>query len=62
MGASQVVSDKGSTCQVGDMGSVIGKITCRRKWQATPVFLPRNPMDPSRLQSEGPKSWTQLSN
>ena len=31
---------KQSACNVGDSGSVPGKIPWRRKWEPTPVFLP----------------------
>ena len=36
--------DKESACNAGDPGSIpgFGKIPWRRKWQPTPVFLPRN--------------------
>ena len=34
---------KESACNAGDLGSIpgLGKILWRRKWQSTPVFLPR---------------------
>ena len=31
---------KASLCNVGDLGSIPGKIPWRRKWQPTPVLLP----------------------
>ena len=40
---------KESACKAGDLGSIpgfdpwVGKIPWRRKWQLTPVFLPRKP-------------------
>ena len=37
---SQVVKKK-SSCNVGDLGSIPGKIPWRRAWQPTLVFLPR---------------------
>ena len=38
-GGSEV---KASACNAGDLGSIwVGKIPWRRKWQPTPVFLPR---------------------
>ena len=38
-----VVNNLPANADVRDMGSVpwVGKIPCRRKWQPTPVFLPR---------------------
>ena len=43
---------KGSACNVGDPGSILGwKIPWRKEWQLTPVFLPgefhgqRSPVD-----------------
>ena len=32
---------KESACNAGDLGSIPGKISWRRAWQPTPVFLPR---------------------
>jgi len=32
--------DKESAYNAGDPGSIPGNISWRRKWQATPVFLP----------------------
>ena len=36
-------SGEESTCNVGDLGSIpgFGRMPWRRKWQPTPVFLPR---------------------
>ena len=31
---------KESTCNEGDLGSILGKIPWRRAWQPTPVSLP----------------------
>ena len=44
--------------QVGDTGSILGsgKIPWSKKWQPTPVFLPREfpwTEEPGRLQSMG---------
>ena len=41
------LSGKESACQAGGGGSIPGgeKISCRRKWQPTPVFLPGKSMD-----------------
>ena len=38
-------TDKESTCNAGDPGSVTGFERRRRAWQPTPVFLPEFPMD-----------------
>ena len=41
--ASHVVSGKESACNVGEMGDGVWvrKIPLERKWQRTPIFLPR---------------------
>ena len=39
--ASPVASGKESTCNAGDSGDVGSVPGWRRKWQPTPVFLPR---------------------
>ena len=49
---------KGSTCNAGDLGSIlVGKIPWRREWQPTLVFLPRERVpwteEPGGLQSMG---------
>ena len=49
---------KASAYNVGDLGSIPGKIPWRKKWQPTPVFLPgksHGPDGPGRLQSMGHK-------
>ena len=52
---------KESTCNVGDLGSIPGKIPWRRAWQPTPVFLPG--ASPWRVRVHGvAKSQTQLGN
>ena len=53
---------KASVYKAGDPGSVPGpwvrKISWRRRWQPTPVFLPGNPMDREAwLQSTGCSPW-----
>ena len=49
---------KESACNAGDLGSVprLGRFPWRRKWQPTPVFLPREfpwTEDPGGLRSVG---------
>ena len=68
-GAFLVAQCKESACNMGDLGSIhpwVGKISWRRAWQFTPVFLPGKiprTEDPGRLQFMVlQKSWTQLSN
>ena len=41
---------------------LVGKITWRRKWQPTPVFLPGKSHGQKRLVHGVAKSWTRLSN
>ena len=54
---------KASACNAGDPGSIpgSGRFSWRRKWQPTPVFLPRKFhgwKEPGGLQSMGSqKSW-----
>ena len=56
---------KASAYNAGDPGSVpgSGKVSWRRKWQPTPVFLPgkSHGQEPGRLQSMELQSRTQLS-
>ena len=51
---------KESACNAGDLGSIprLGRFPRRRKWQPTPVFLPREfpwTEEPGGLQSMGSK-------
>ena len=60
------VTDKESACNAGDPGSIpyVRKITWRRAWQLTPVFLPENSMDREDWWATVhgvAKSWTPLS-
>ena len=55
---------KASAYNVGDLGSIPGKIPWRRKWQPTPVFLPGKSHGQRGLVGYSPwvtKSWTWLS-
>ena len=57
---------KESACNAGDRGSIpgLGKILWRRKWQSTPVFLPRKSHGQRRLVGHsqwGRKSQTRFS-
>jgi len=45
-------SSKESACNAGDMGLILRKSPCRRKWQPTPVFLPGTEEN-GRLRSMG---------
>ena len=54
---------KASACNAGDPGSIprLGRFPWRRKWQATPVLLPRKFhgwKEPGGLQSMGSQSQT----
>ena len=52
-------------CRRPGFDSWVGKIPWRRKWQPTPVFLPRESHGQRSLTGYSPwgcKSWTQLSN
>ena len=51
----------GKECRRRGSHPWVRKITWRRKWQPTPVFLLRNPMDSGDWQALGHKRWTQLS-
>ena len=58
-------SDKESACQRRRCGfnPWVGKITWRRTWQPTPVFLPGESTDRGDWQAtvhSVPKSWTRL--
>ena len=55
------LDSKESTCKFGRPGfdPWVGKIPCRRAWQPTPVFLPRESPwtdEPGGLQSTGSQS------
>ena len=54
---------KESPCNAGNPGLIPGKIPWRRKWQPTPVFLPREFHGQRRLAAVHgvTKSQTQLS-
>ena len=55
---------KASAYNVGDPGSIPGKIPWRKKWQPTPVFLLGKSHGQRGLVGYSPwvtKSWTQLS-
>ena len=62
----QWLSGKESACNAGDMGSIPGKISWRKKWQPTLVFLPgksHGQKEPGRPQPvDLQNSWTQLGN
>ena len=67
LGLSLWLSDKESACQCRRYGfdSWVGKIPWRRKWQATPLFLPgksRGQRSPAGYSPWGRKSLTRLSN
>ena len=56
-----------NAADTGDAGLIpgLGKIPWRRKWQPTPVFLPRKPHEQRNLVGYSPwgsQSQTQLSN
>ena len=51
---------KESACNVGDPCSIwVGKIPWRRKWQPTPVFLPRKSHGQRSLAGYGPRGCKQ---
>ena len=43
-----------------DVGSILGKIPCRRAWQSTPVFLPGEFHRDRSLVGYCPKGCTEL--
>ena len=46
---------KSSACNVGDSDLIPGKISWRRKWQPTPVFLPGESHGPRSLAGYSPQ-------
>ena len=58
MGFPRWLSGKESSCQCRKrrIDPWVGKIPWRRRWQPTPIFLPRKlPEEPGSLQSVGPQ-------
>ena len=56
LGLPRLLSDKESACRCRKLGFNlwVGKIPLRKKWQPTPVFLPRKSLGQRSLESYGP--------